>query len=161
VRLALASLLVFLDSEPLLARVWLVEALAAGDSALEHRERNIAALQTLVPQRYPLARSSSSTPLAAHAAIASTLAVIHSHIVARKPDRLIQLLGPLMGQITATYLPPAAVAREVRRAEELALEILAGRVSPPYPGASEELPPPIPAMSEIRALTASGNACST
>jgi AcrR family transcriptional regulator len=40
---ALASLLTFLDSEPLLARVWVVESLAAGSCALERRARNLVA----------------------------------------------------------------------------------------------------------------------
>jgi hypothetical protein len=44
VRSALVSLLAFLDCEPLLARVWLIESLAAGAWALERRERDLAAL---------------------------------------------------------------------------------------------------------------------
>src|SRR5271155_5183301 len=53
VRSALASLLGFLDSEPLLARVWLVESLAAGSRALERREHNLAALRALVVSSWP------------------------------------------------------------------------------------------------------------
>jgi AcrR family transcriptional regulator len=41
---ALAELLVFLDAEPALTRIWFGEVMTVGSWALEHRERNIAAV---------------------------------------------------------------------------------------------------------------------
>jgi AcrR family transcriptional regulator len=61
VRAALASLLVFLDSERLFARVWLVESLAAGAWALERREHNLATLRELVLSRWPGAQTHLGT----------------------------------------------------------------------------------------------------
>jgi len=124
-RSALASVLGFLDSEPLLARVWLIESLAAGAWALERRERNLAALRALVVAQWPTLEALGSSPLAAEGAIASVLGVIQTHIVTGRPRPLIELLGPLTGLVVAQYLPPRSVAREVERGEELA------RTSPP------------------------------
>ena len=125
VRSALVSLLAFLDCEPLLARVWLVESLAAGAWALERRERNLAALRALVLARWPTVGAWGSSPLAVEGAIASVLGVIQTHIVTGRPGPLIELLGPLTGLVVAQYLPPWLVAREVERGEQLA------RTSPP------------------------------
>ena len=125
VRSALASVLGFLDSEPLLARMWLVESLAAGSRVLEHRERNLAALREQVASSWPVEDRWSLPPLAAEGAMASVLGIVHSHIVTGWPTPLIELLGPLMGLAAAQYLPSPAVAAEIRRGEELAREIQA------------------------------------
>lgn len=120
VRSALASLLAFLDSEPLLARVWLVESPAAGSWALERRERNLAALRALGADSWPAAEAVHASPLAAEGAIASVFGVIQTHIVTGGPGSLIELLGPLTGLVAAQYLPPRLVALEIERGEALA-----------------------------------------
>jgi AcrR family transcriptional regulator len=126
VRKALASLLVFLDSEPLFTRVWLVESLGAGAWAHEHRERNLRALRELVLASWPASEDWSSPPLAAEGAIASVLGIVHAHIVTGKPEPLIELLGPLMGLVAAPYLDARSVEREIERGDELAREIREG-----------------------------------
>jgi len=123
VRSALASVLGFLDSEPLLARMWLVESLGAGSRVLERRERNLAALREQVLSSWPAGDTWTLPPLAAEGAMASVLGIIHSHIVTGWRTPLIELLGPLMGLVAAQYLPSPAVALEIRRGEELALEV--------------------------------------
>ncbi len=138
VRMALASLLVLFDSEPLLARVWLVESLGAGPWLLKHRERNLRALRSLVVSSWPVAAGWSAPPLAAEGVIGSVLGLIHSHLVMNKPGQLIELLGPLMGLVAGPYLSPRGIAREVARGEALAREIQAGRVSVPGSGSVEE-----------------------
>lgn len=133
VRSVLALLLAFLDSEPLLARVWLVESLAAGSWAHEHRERNLADLRELVLARWPASDSWTSPPLAAEGVMSSVLGIMHAHILQGKPELFIELLGPLMGLVTAPYLDARGVEREIERGDELAREILAGdtRWAPP------------------------------
>jgi len=126
---ALASLLVFLDSEPLLASVWLVESLAAGSWALRHRERNLAALRTLLISTAPATAGWSPRPLAAEGAMASVLGVIHAHILMAKSGPLIELLGPVMGLIAGHFLPSHAVSREIERGAVLAQRIQATRCS--------------------------------
>jgi AcrR family transcriptional regulator len=135
VRSALASLLVFLDSEPLLARVWLVESLAAGSWALEHREGSLRVLRELVVGGWPVSGSWSAPPLAAEGVMSAVLGVLHAHIVTGKPEPLIELLGPLMGLIAGPYLSAKGVAREIQRGEELARAIRTGEDPrwPPLP----------------------------
>jgi AcrR family transcriptional regulator len=134
VRAALAELLVFFDSEPLLSRVWLIEALAAGAWAFEHRERSVAALRALVvanwasPERGEVASPSPDSPPVV-GVMAAVIGVIHTHLITKKQEPLIVLLGPLMGIVTAAYLDADAAAREVKRGEELTR----GLLSEPYP----------------------------
>jgi AcrR family transcriptional regulator len=119
VRSALASLLAFMGSESLLARVCLVEALAAGPWALEHRECNLGALRGLVIAHWPRAAASGASPLAVEGATASVLGVIQTHIVTGRPEPLLGLLGPLAGLVAAQFLPPHLVAREVELGDAL------------------------------------------
>jgi AcrR family transcriptional regulator len=121
VRSALASWLAFLDSEPMLARVCLVESLAAGSWVLEHRERQLTALRALAVARWPKTLAESSSPLAGEGATGSVLGVLQTHIVTGRPGPLIGLLGPLMGLVAAQYLPPDVVTREIERGDALAL----------------------------------------
>ena len=125
-RMALASLLVFLDRERLLTRVWLVESLAAGPWAVEHRERNLQVVRELVLSGWPASERWSLPPLAAEGVIASILGIMHTHIVTGRPEPLIELLGPLMGLVSGPYLSRGASAREVELGEQLAREIQAG-----------------------------------
>jgi AcrR family transcriptional regulator len=119
VRSALASWLAFLDSEPLLARVWLVESLAAGAWALERRERDLASFRSLAVARWPAAAAGSPSSLATGGATASVIGVLQTHIVTGRPGPLLRLLGPLAGLVAAQYLPPRLVAREIERGENL------------------------------------------
>ena len=138
-RTGLASLLALLDAEPSLARVWLVESLAAGGWALEHRERNLQALRDLVLSSWPGSEDWSSPPLAAEGVLASVLGIVHAHIVAGKPEPLIGLLGPLMGIVAAPYLSPRAVAREIERGDDLARTMQAEhRDRSPWPSAGRQ-----------------------
>lgn len=148
VRMALASLLVFLDSEPLLTRVWLVESLGAGPWALEHRARNLRALRELVLSSWPASEEWSSPPLAAEGVIASVLGIVHAHIVAAKPEPLIELLGPLMGLVAAPYLGTRGVEREIERGDGLARAIQAGDPSCAPARAAAAQAQALPAMLE-------------
>ena len=126
VRAALAAQLAFLESDPQLARVWLVESLGAGTWALKHRERNLTAFKELVIASWPVSREWNPPPLAAEGAIAAILGIVHAHIVTGRPEPLIELLGPLVGLAVRPYLSPRAAAREVELGERLAREIQAG-----------------------------------
>ncbi len=124
-RSALASVLGFLDSEPLLARMWLVESLAAPRRVLARRERNLAALRQQALSSWPAGNAWTLPPLAAEGAMASVLGIVHSHILTGWPTPLVELLGPLMGLVAAQYLPSRGVASEIQRGEELARKIQA------------------------------------
>jgi AcrR family transcriptional regulator len=149
IRAGLAGLLMYFDSEPVLARVWLIESLAAASWAFEQRERYVAVLRNLVVAHWKppggnesLRPSPDSPPVVG--VMAAVLGVIHTHLLTKQPEPLIVLLGPLMGIVTAAYLSPDATAREVRRGEELARRLLAEPYPPPHwpahPPVSVEIP---------------------
>jgi AcrR family transcriptional regulator len=129
-RTALASLLALLDSEPLLARVWLVESLGAGSAVLERRERNLARLREQMAALWPEPESRKPPPLAIEGLVGSVLSVVHTHLVTRGPAATIELLGPLMGMIVRPYLGTEFAEREIERARRLVSEIEAGESTP-------------------------------
>jgi AcrR family transcriptional regulator len=136
VRAALTDLLVFFDSEPLLARVWLIEAVAAGSWAFERRERNVAVLRALIVDHWiPPDRLAPASPppdsLPVVGVMAAVLGIIHTHLITRQPEPLIVLLGPLMGLVTAPYLDARASAREVARGKEITHTLLLAPYPPP------------------------------
>jgi AcrR family transcriptional regulator len=125
VRSALAAVLGFFDSEPELARVSIVETLAAGPVVLAHRERLLAAFRLPVIERIER-EAPGVPPLAAEGVVSLVLGIMHAHIVTEKPGPFIELLGPLMGLIMAPYLGARGVEAEIERGDELARAILAG-----------------------------------
>jgi AcrR family transcriptional regulator len=144
VRAALAALLVFFDSERELSWVLLVEATAAGVYAREQRERYVVALTSMIERRWGWGVSEHrSHALDTAGVMASLLGVLHSHLVRRDPRPLIELLGPMMGLVTAPYLGAKATAREVARGNELARALRTRSEDPRHgsPHARSELGP--------------------
>jgi AcrR family transcriptional regulator len=113
-RAGLATLLGLLDDEPELRTVCVVEALAAGPQALEHRARVLQALIAAVDEGRAEARK-EPPPLAGEGVVGAVLAVIHARAVDPAPKPLNDLLGPLMGMIVLPYLGKAAADRELAR----------------------------------------------
>lgn len=116
-----AAVLCYLDSEPQFARVLLVETLGAGAWALERRERNVAALRSVIVEQFkdtPV--GGDFPPLAAAGVMASLLGIMQDHLLRGEDTPLISLLGPLMGVITTPYLDSDRVAHEIHRGEQLA-----------------------------------------
>jgi AcrR family transcriptional regulator len=113
-RTALAELLLFLDAEPQLARVCLVESLGAGAWALERRERHVVELTRLIVGYLGMQASREPYPLANAGVMASLVAVLQNHLLAGRREPLVALLGPLVGLATSPYLDAQAVAVEVR-----------------------------------------------
>lgn len=125
IRAALASLLVFFDSEPLLTRIWFKEMMAAGSWVLERRERHIAILSSMIVDRSVSSVSERPDAVVVMGVMASVLGVIQAHVVTEEPGPLIELLGPLMGLIATHYLDARGVEREVERGAQLARKIQA------------------------------------
>jgi AcrR family transcriptional regulator len=114
---ALQALLGALDAQPMLARLLVVEALAAGPRALERRAAVIDSLALAVDQgRGASRRGRDPGPLAAEGIVGAVFGVLHARLLQRGPRKpLLVLAGPLMSTIVLPYLGPAAAARELRR----------------------------------------------
>jgi AcrR family transcriptional regulator len=130
VRAALAALLSFFDSEPVLAHVLLVEAAAAGARARERRERHILSLTWLIEDRWGAPEHGHAHPLVTAGVMGSLLAILNTQLVTGRREPLLALLGPLMGLVTAPYLDRRLVTREIERADAHARELLARRDQP-------------------------------
>jgi AcrR family transcriptional regulator len=117
---ALAALLESLDREPLLARVCLLEMLAGSPEVLEHRARELAALNPLVDVGRKQARANGEpVELAAEASVASVAGILHTRLVTGEAPPFIGLLGQLVGLVVCPYLEPYEVVIEVKRGEAL------------------------------------------
>jgi AcrR family transcriptional regulator len=128
-RAALASLLVFFDSEPLLTRTWFIDSLAAGTWSLEHRERHIAELRRLIVRSWISDEANLPVPVPPQGVMTSLTGLIQTRLVADSEVPLVELLAPLVGLATAAYLDGPSVRCEVDRAAELAHALRASEIS--------------------------------
>jgi AcrR family transcriptional regulator len=114
VRAGLGALLEFLEDEPGLGRLCIVDALGAGPVALERRARVVGALIDAVDQGRGEARGSARpTRLTAEGVVGAVLGVLHARLAAGA--RMAGLRGALMGMIVLPYQGQAAASKEVSR----------------------------------------------
>lgn len=117
VRSALFSLLLFLDSEPQLAHVCVVEALGAGTLVLRRRARVLQeladALRTGAPRGHEVAATEPPL-LTAETIVGGAFSVVHTRLLLRDGS-LVELLGQLMALILLPYLGARAAGEELAR----------------------------------------------
>ena len=116
VRGGLSVILSFLDREPALARVCVVQALRGGPQLLERREEILAGLARVVDEgRLEGARSGGCTPLTAEGVVGAAFAIVYARLLREKREPLTGLIGELMGIIVLPYRGVAAARRELTR----------------------------------------------
>jgi AcrR family transcriptional regulator/DNA-binding MarR family transcriptional regulator len=123
VRHGLAALLAFLDSEPELAHVCVIDALGAGRLVLERRAQVLDELIAALDQQAPTARGSTAPLLTAEGVIGGAFSVVHARLLEQHhagsldsgPGPLIALHGQLMALIALPYLGPRAAGEELTR----------------------------------------------
>ena len=116
IRASLIEFLSFLDSDPGMGRLVVVESLGAGPRALERRGNVLAQIISAVDEGRGEAKGGSEPPpLTAEGLAGAVLSVIHGRMVEGRDGRLIELTGPLMSMIVLPYLGPAAARRELSR----------------------------------------------
>jgi AcrR family transcriptional regulator len=139
----LAALLDFLDREPQLAWVCLVETLAVSRPGLSLRAHELGALTPLLDAgrtHRPLGEHPHA--LTAEATIASVAGILHMRLVTGKAPPFIDLLGPLASVVLSPYLDEGSLQNALDRAECLARLTIAGRAShaPPPARADVKIP---------------------
>jgi len=103
-----------IDSEPVLARLWIVEASGAGREVSLRRAEILAALAEVVDRgRAKASAKGQPPPLSAEGVVGGVLAVLHTRILARTEEPMINLLGSLMYMVVLPYLGPRAAGREL------------------------------------------------
>jgi AcrR family transcriptional regulator len=118
IRAGLVAALSFLDSDGDMARLLVVESLAAGPRALGRRSQVLASLMGAVDEGRGEANfkpGSEPASVMAEGVVGAVLAVLHGRLVERDPGRLVELAGPLVGMIVLPYLGRAAARRELER----------------------------------------------
>jgi len=130
VRAGLLALLEFFEDEPELARICVVQALAAGPDTLARRAQLLELLTAAVDEGRTAAPGRQPPPLAAQGVVGGALGVVHTRLLVRDATPLRELTNPLMAMIALPFLGPAAARRELSRP-------LPERTRPPAP-----VPPP-------------------
>ncbi len=116
VRTRLWAILAFLDREPALARVCVIQALRGGPEVLRRREEILARLAAVVDEgRLEGARGERCTPLTAQGVVGAAFAIVYARLLRGEPEPLTGLLGELMGIVVLPYRGAAAARRELER----------------------------------------------
>lgn len=116
IRAGLRALLEFLDDEPGLGRLLVVEALGAGPVALARRAGTVAGLVDVVDRgRREPGASPRLKRFTAEGVVGAVLAVLHARLTDPEVRPTIGLLGRLMGLIVLPYRGRTVAEREARR----------------------------------------------
>src|SRR6185437_3859633 len=116
IRAALIAVLEFLEDEPSMGRLCVLETLGAGRKVHERRHRALDPVIAAVEEGRSESRSATALPsLTGEGVVGGVLSVLHARLLERDTD-LLELTGPLMGMIVLPYLGPAAAHRESSRA---------------------------------------------
>jgi AcrR family transcriptional regulator len=129
IRAGLTGLLEFLEYEPGMGRLVIVETLGAGPRALERRRRVLAQVITVIDQgRRESKRGEGPPPLTAEGVVGAVLSVIHTRLLARlpsvmedpgtgepSPEPLVELVNPLMSMVVLPYFGAVAARGELDR----------------------------------------------
>ena len=116
VRMGLWAILSFLDREPVLARVCVIQALRGGPEVLARRDEILAGLAAVVDEgRNEGARGEQCTPLTAEGVVGAAFAIVYARLLRGEREPLTGLLGELMGMIVLPYKGAAAARRELER----------------------------------------------
>jgi AcrR family transcriptional regulator len=116
VRGGLEAILGFLDREPALARVCVVQSLRGGPRMLERREAILARLARALDEgRSEASRAADCTPLTAEGLVGAAFAIVHARLSRSERKPLSALTGELMAMIVLPYQGAAAARREQAR----------------------------------------------
>ena len=120
IRGALMALLEYLDYEPGIARLLVVDALSAGPGVLERRREVLGVLGTALDQgRLEVKRGQEPPPLTAEGVLGAVLSVLHARLSEEEgTGSLYELVNPLTSLVVLPYLGPAAAAKEMTRPVE-------------------------------------------
>jgi AcrR family transcriptional regulator len=116
VRASVAILLEFLDEQPQVRSLLVMDALQGGPRVLARRAEVLERLAGALHQGGSRAASVRELPpLTGEGVVGAVLGVVHTRLLAKDPAPTLELLGPLMGMIVMPYLGAAAARKELKR----------------------------------------------
>lgn len=115
-RLGLWTILCFMDREPVLARVCIVQSLRGGAAMLARREQLLARLAAAVDEGRAESDGARALPaLTAEGLVSAAVGILYSRLSRDRRESLRSLQGELMAMIALPYLGATAARREQRR----------------------------------------------
>jgi len=116
VRSGLWTILCFLDHDPALARVCVVQSACGSRRVLEAREEVLARLAGVLEEGHSQSAGAPRTqPLTSEGLVGAAVAIVYKRLLAGERAPLSDLHGDLMGVIVLPYLGSAAASRERKR----------------------------------------------
>jgi AcrR family transcriptional regulator/DNA-binding MarR family transcriptional regulator len=116
IRAALLALLVFLEEEPGVGSLLIVDALTAGPRVVGRRVEVLQRLSEALDRESARSQSARELPaLTGEGVVGAVFSVIHTRLLAERPAALTGLLNPLMAMIVLPYLGAAASQKELGR----------------------------------------------
>jgi AcrR family transcriptional regulator len=116
IRAGLVAFLAFLDEQPKIGRLLIVESNAGGLATQGRRSEIIAVLTRAIEHGREHAKVGGTIqPLTGEGIVGGALAVIHSRLVKKDGRPLVELTNPLMSMIVLPYLGTGAARRELDR----------------------------------------------
>jgi AcrR family transcriptional regulator len=130
VRAALLALLVFLDGEPEVGSLLVVDALRAGPRVLARRAEVLRGVGVALDGGAPSRGKSSKAlgDLTGEGVVGAVFSVIHTRLLAGRGGALVELLDPLLGMVLLPYLGVAAARRGIQTSSVGGKERSEGRV---------------------------------
>jgi len=127
-RAGLWTILCFLDDEPALARVCILQSAAGGRCVLERRAQIIAQLAGAVDTgRAESARAAGAPVLTAEGVVGAATSILYTRLLRGEPEPLRGLVNELMSIVVLPYLGAAAARREGTRAAPPAVFVKGSR----------------------------------
>ncbi len=116
IRASVVALLSFLEDEPYMGRMLVVETLGSGPAGLRRRGEVLAEVVAAVDEGRLAAKSGTGLPpLTAEGVMGGVLSVVHTRLLESGEKPLLELTGPLMSMIVLPYLGAAAAKGELAR----------------------------------------------
>ncbi len=135
VRAALIVLLASLERDPALARVVVVEALAAGPRVLARRAEVLDRVAQFIDEGREGGLAPAGLPeLVAPGVVGAAFSIVHARLLEQHPESLMELMGRVMATVVLPYRGQEASARELARAAPE----LPALPEPPEPAVSVE-----------------------
>jgi AcrR family transcriptional regulator len=129
-RTGLWAILAFLDREPALARVCVIQALRGGPEVLRRREELLAGLAAVVDEGCNEGtRAGGCTRLTAEGIVGAAFTIVYARLLRGERAPLTGLLGELMGMIVLPYMGVVAARREQSRPAPGVSRVRRGAVS--------------------------------
>lgn len=115
-RAALVALLVFLDEQPGVCGLLVVDALKAGLRVQQRRVEVLERVTLALREGGSHAKGAHEVSLlAGEGVVGAVFSVVHTRVLSKRPGSMLEVLNPLMGVIVLPYLGAGAARRELER----------------------------------------------